>query len=275
MLILDCALKLGALRTILHRKLPESIFVYGGLVHIMNNNRCHLEMCVDSWPNFSTVICRRQKQALAALPNLCTLLTKDVASMKMMLMDDRVIDWKQDLLMTGIPSCYGGLLKEIGISNGMEVKYYDSLKLFVKNDPWNVQFKENDLESKISSLNVSHAELVYRQLSYGGHELIQSHVRSCIQNLPSSCILDEEGNPVSWLLMDEFYSLRMGFSMPEYRKHGYMKTVTATLINEANSLGLPVFGNVHKTNAKMIQLMKCMGFTPHSEEYVHLLISAK
>lgn len=40
-----------------------SVFqVLGGVLHILHNNSYHLEMCVDSWPTFSTAICYRQKQ---------------------------------------------------------------------------------------------------------------------------------------------------------------------------------------------------------------------
>ncbi|XP_066546830.1 glycine N-acyltransferase [Amia ocellicauda] len=267
MLILQSAKYLVALKSMLHRELPWSVSVYGGLLHIMNNNRCHLEMCVDSWPDFSTVICRRQKRVLSShhkmLPNLCTLFTKDVASMRMMLMDG-VIDCKGDMIISAVPSSCCGLIQEIASSNGMEV---ENVNICIQNNPKYIECGRSDLASKVSSLNVSHAELVCSRFAYGGNELTRNHVRSCIHNFPSCCILDEGGNPVSWSLMDELYSIRMAFTLPEYRKQGYMKTVTAALVNKANSLGLPVYCHVLNSNTASLNLVKCVGLTIYPEEY--------
>lgn len=45
---------------------PAALFsalqALGGVLHILHNNSCHLEMFFDSWPTFTTAICYRQKQ---------------------------------------------------------------------------------------------------------------------------------------------------------------------------------------------------------------------
>ncbi|XP_066546852.1 glycine N-phenylacetyltransferase isoform X2 [Amia ocellicauda] len=259
--ILQSAKNLVALKSMLHRELPQSMSVYGGLLHIMNNNRCHLEMCVDSWPDFSTVICRRQKQ--------------DVASMRTMLMDDRVISWKKEIIMSAIPSYCSGVIQEIASSNGMEVEKNVPLNLCIQNNPKYMEYGGSELASKISSLNVSHAELVCSHLAFGGNKLTLNHVRSCIQNLPSCCILDEGGNPVSWSLMDELYSVRMGFTLPEYRKLGYIKTITAVLVNKARSLGLPVYCHVHRMNKEMLHFLNSQDCTVYPEMYMLLFVTSR
>ncbi|KAL6119789.1 uncharacterized protein ACO6RY_04295 [Pungitius sinensis] len=54
--------------------------VLRAVLHILHNNLCHLEVCVDSWPTFTTAICYRQKQHFTSssgrIPDICTVFTK-------------------------------------------------------------------------------------------------------------------------------------------------------------------------------------------------------
>ncbi|MBN3326187.1 GLYL3 protein, partial [Atractosteus spatula] len=250
---------------LLHDDVLCIIQVYGGLLHIMNSNRCNLEICVDSWPNFNTVICRRQNKVLTShpvqFPNLCTMFTKDLENLRAMLMDDRVIDWTQDTIVRGIPDTYCDLIKEVATSSGMEVKEFKDYSLMVHHNPESILHNESDPTLKISSLQVSHAELVVKPFAYSGNDLTLSHVRSCMQHLPSACILDDSGNPVSWCFSDELCEMRMAFTLPEYRRAGYMKTVFTALIKQIHAMGLPIYGHVAEENTAAINMFTSFNYT--------------
>nr|XP_015192789.1 PREDICTED: glycine N-acyltransferase-like protein 3 isoform X6 [Lepisosteus oculatus] len=265
MFILKSFKELSTLKNILLKQIPQSIMVYGGLVHIMNSNRCNLEICVDSWPNFNTVICRRQNKVLTShpvqFPNLCTMFTKDLENLRAMLMDDRVIDWTQDTIVRGIPHTYCDLIKEAATSSGMDVKEFKDYSQMVHHNPGSILHNESDPTLKISSLQVSHAELVVKPFAYSGSDLTLSHVRSCIQHLPSACILDDSGNPVSWSFSDELCEMRMAFTLPEYRRTGHMKTVFTALIKQIHAMGFPVYGHVAEENTTAINMFKSFNYT--------------
>ncbi|PIO29075.1 hypothetical protein AB205_0160690, partial [Aquarana catesbeiana] len=62
MSVLTCSSKLTALRTLLTHSFPQSLKVCGGLQHVLTGNAFRLEVLVDQWPDFSTVICRPSLQ---------------------------------------------------------------------------------------------------------------------------------------------------------------------------------------------------------------------
>ncbi|KAE8293357.1 hypothetical protein D5F01_LYC08468 [Larimichthys crocea] len=87
----------------------QSMPVLGGVLHILHNNSCHLEMCVDSWPTFTTAICYRQKQCSSsrsssvAIPDICTVFTKNAATLKGLLLNERVVNRRSGLIFRGRP----------------------------------------------------------------------------------------------------------------------------------------------------------------------------
>ncbi|MBN3315095.1 GLYL3 protein, partial [Atractosteus spatula] len=206
-------------------------------------------------------------------PNLCTMFTKDLENLRAMLMDDRVIDWTQDTIVRGIPGSYCDLIKEVATSSGMDVKEFKHYSLMVHHNPESLLHNESDPTLKISSLQVSHAELVVKPFAYSGNDLTLSHVRSCIQHLPSACILDDSGNPVSWCLSDELCEMRRAFTLPEYRRAGYMKTVFTALIKQMHVMGFPVYAHVSEENTAAINMFTSFGFCADWVIVLHLTFS--
>lgn len=121
---------------------------------------------------------------------------------------------------------------------------------------------------RISSLRVTHAEIVNRSVKYGGSEHSLNYIKTCIQHLPSCCILDDNGSPISWALLDESCAIRMGFTFPEYRRVGYMKVVLATLARKVHMMGFPVHLSVEENNTASLHACKNMGFTLYPDLYL-------
>ncbi|KAK1898571.1 putative glycine N-acyltransferase-like protein 1B [Dissostichus eleginoides] len=162
MIILKAFKDLTLMKNILDRELPQSITVLGGVLHILHNNPCHPEMCVDSWPTFTIAICYRQKQVAhrdkenlrappewpldvyvclymkrfssssssssssGMIPDICTVYTKNPDTLRSLLLNERVVNWRNGLIFRGIPSSHCLLIKELAslsgsISQNMEV----------------------------------------------------------------------------------------------------------------------------------------------------------
>ncbi|XP_067095223.1 glycine N-acyltransferase-like [Osmerus mordax] len=212
MIILKAVKELSVLRNILYKDLTQSVTVLGGVLHILHNNPCHLELCVDSWPIFSTVICYRRKQAIInCLPDICTIFTLSPDTLRTMLLETRIVNWKNGLTFRG------------------------------RGTPYLIPVKKHPL--KISSLDVSHAELVDRHLPYGGTQESVS-----IHHLPNVCVTQDREQPVSWMLSDELCELRMAYTFPEYRRSGHLMALSAALMRKVCAMGLPVYCHVNREN---------------------------
>ncbi|XP_065259520.1 glycine N-acyltransferase-like protein 3 [Emys orbicularis] len=62
MLILSCSSKLRLLEGMLRRGLPDTLPVYGAVMHVNRGNPAGQEVLVDSWPEFKTVLTRPRRE---------------------------------------------------------------------------------------------------------------------------------------------------------------------------------------------------------------------
>ncbi|KAG8002741.1 Glycine N-acyltransferase [Nibea albiflora] len=230
--------------------------VLGGVLHILHNNSCHLEMCVDSWPTFTTAICYRQKQQFSssrssrsssvAIPDICTVFTENPAALRGLLLNERVVNWKSGLIFRGsIPSSHCHLIKELASLSGLDITEYGGYTTFIHHTPEDMDWQKislritNVLPPPICILDESHAELVDACLPYGGSQESINHVRACIRHLPNHCVTDETGRPVAWMLSDELCELRMAYTLPECRRAGLLLVLSLSLMRRMSSMGLP------------------------------------
>ncbi|XP_060913217.1 glycine N-acyltransferase-like protein Keg1 [Labrus mixtus] len=229
MIILKTLKDLTLMRNILQKELPQSINVLGGVLHILNNNSCHLEMCVDSWPTFTAAICYRQKQ----VEHTGTKIT-------------------YRLLRRGQLICV----------SACEAFQPQLWAFFFKFCSYTSLCVRKLLALPVSILEESHADLVDAHLPYGGSQESLNHVRACIRHLPNHCVRDGNGRPVSWMLSDELCELRMAYTLPEYRRAGHLLALSVAQICRVSSAGLPVYCHVNQQNQATIKAVTSLGFSP-------------
>uniref|UniRef100_UPI0037E7DEC0 glycine N-acyltransferase-like protein 2 n=1 Tax=Semicossyphus pulcher TaxID=241346 RepID=UPI0037E7DEC0 len=235
--------------------------VLGGVFHILNNNPCHLEMCVDSWPTFSAAICYRQKQCFSSssssglMPDICTVFTKNQTTLRSLLLNERVVRWRDGLIF-----------------RGLDITEYGGYNTFIHHSLGSMDRKA--LLLLVSFLHESHAELVDAHLPYGGSRESLNHVRACIRHLPNHCVTDEEGRPVSWMLSDELCELRMAYTLPEYRRAGHLLALSEAMIRRMSSVRLPIYCHVNRQNQATLNAVTSLGFSacPGMENISVLLI---
>ncbi|XP_078503079.1 glycine N-phenylacetyltransferase-like [Lissotriton helveticus] len=83
-----------------------------------------------------------------------------------------------------------------------------------------LQARDTQPAFECSPVTAADAELVNTFWVNGGNETSLKIVRQCIAHLPTWCMRDPEGKPITWCIMDQTAEIRMGYTMPEYRGRG-------------------------------------------------------
>lgn len=81
----------------------------------------------------------------------------------------------------------------------------------------------SDLETRVSVLNESHADVVNKTWKFGGDDKGYRNILNLISHFPTCCITDENNQPVSWVLLYDYCAIGMLYTLPEHRGKGYAK----------------------------------------------------
>ncbi|KAL1787247.1 glycine N-acyltransferase [Sigmodon hispidus] len=238
----------------LRKYLPESLKVYGTVYHMNHGNPFNLKALVDKWPDFNTVVVRPQEQDMADdldyYTNTYQIYSKDPQNCQEFLDSPEVINWKQHLQIQSSQSRLNEAIQNLANVQSFQINHSENLlfmssesikklcpslldakNLSPNSDKPKAQAINQDM-FKLSSLDVTHAALVNDFWLFGGNEKSQRFIERCIKKFPSSCVLGPEGTPASWTLMDQTGEIRMGGTMPEYRKQGEEKNMGTNKINK-------------------------------------------
>ncbi|KAL1262760.1 hypothetical protein QQF64_005499 [Cirrhinus molitorella] len=123
--------------TTLYAHLPKSIKAYG-FVFAMNRGKPHtLEVLVDTWPAFTTIIVRPDPNNNRTMDfrKKVTLYSTDEEVLKRMLTVENAIDWSTYFLIGGCDLCHSPMLKEIAASRGISMKGYSLVHLMTLTEP--------------------------------------------------------------------------------------------------------------------------------------------
>ncbi|MFT7805584.1 glycine N-acyltransferase-like protein 3 isoform X1, partial [Arapaima gigas] len=248
---------------VLRSYLPKSSKVYGFLFGMNRNKPRLMEVIVDSWPDFKIIILRPDPKNKHPLDNKVTFFSTDDQILKSMLLDDRGLFWNKNITIGGVNVCYELMLREISASKGLALKSFSSDHLMTLTDPSHLPHLEvsRDIESRISCLDESHIGLVNATWKFGGNEWGFRKIKHSIQNFHSCCIVDEKGQPVSWVVLYDYCAMGMLYTLPGHRQKGYAKLVISTLSRKLHSQGYPVYCFIEKENEDSYRLFSSLGFT--------------
>ncbi|XP_078531990.1 glycine N-phenylacetyltransferase-like [Lissotriton helveticus] len=273
---LNCSHKLATLERLLVKNFPESLKVYGTLFHINRGNPFNLELLVDSWPDFQTVITRPPRQEryddLDHYTNSYYMFTRDIEGLRKILKTTDVVEWNQTLQIQGLQLSLDEVIRSIAAIKKLRVDTAIR-RLYVKEESLQRCHSSGyhaASEKKASSPIVlqsgksgerhvfnfsracaSHAELLNKGWGFGGNEKSLRYIQCCIRLLPSACLLDGAGNPASLGLMDQSAELRMGYTIPEYRRIGLFKHLLMALMDSLTQPDLPFYLHIAKDNREV------------------------
>lgn len=276
---LQGAQMLQMLEKSLRKYLPESLKVYGTVYHMIHGNPFNLKALVDKWPDFNTVVVRPQEQEMTDdldfYINTYQVYSKDPQNCQEFLESSEVINWKQHLQIQSSQSDLGKVIESLGATNLGKVKHKQCFLYMVCQtakklapslmDAKNLVVSRNKLTPldqqlfKFASLDVTHAALVNSLWHFGGNEKSQKFIERCIFTFPSFCIMGPEGTPVSWTLMDHTGELRMGGTLPKYRRQSLIYHVASQQIQTLEKLGFPMYAHVDKANFTVQRMVGLLG----------------
>ncbi|XP_054424583.1 glycine N-acyltransferase-like protein 3 [Pteronotus mesoamericanus] len=261
MLVLRCYTKLLTLEKMLRSHFPESLKVYGAVMNINRGNPFQKEVVLDSWPDFKAVITRRQKEAetdnLDHYTNAYAVFYKDVRAYQRLLEECDVINWDQVFQIQGLQSELYDVSKAVANSKQLDVKLtsFKAIRLPPLSAPPDTSLLKSS-PPRLTHLSVADADLLNRTWSRGGNEQCLRYIANLISCFPSVCVRDDEGNPVSWSMTDQFATMCHSYTLPEHHRKGYSRLVSLTLARKLQSRGFPLQGNVLDDNTASISLLK-------------------
>ncbi|XP_053731100.1 glycine N-acyltransferase-like protein 3 [Synchiropus splendidus] len=246
----------------LKKHLPLSQNVYGALVMRNRVSSDPLDVIVDTWPDFRVIICRPQVIQREDLFKDSLVFTTDSKALEELVRRNPVFDWTQFL-------CLGTNLKDISLFKTLasEKKVPCSELAICHMMTLTDVNKLPPVDStgvRLASLTESHIQLVNQTWKFS-EGMAETMIRNMIRNFPSKCVLDERGQPVSWILTYNSSAMGMLYTLPEHRGKGYAKILISTMARSLHSEGYPVYCSIEEKNLVSYRLFQKLGFTEDPE----------
>ncbi|CAI9548084.1 unnamed protein product [Staurois parvus] len=270
MIFLTCSSKLATLRKILSHSFPESLKVYGALHYVIDKNPFRLQVLVDQWPDFTSVICRpfleEMKNPIDPYTNTYFMFSKDPQSLSHMLQDPQTVNWSQMFQIQGcqaleevihtVLSKHGGHMRTVS-----NVLYMRDRKISADEVEALGNTRISDLQ--FSPLNPNEAPLVNAQWLFGGNEISENYIRRCIQTFSTLCArIPGVAQPIGWSLSEQSAEIRMGYTESSYRSQRLFGNVVTRLMAIQQSRGAPIYCHVAPDNKKSQAACKAVGYVP-------------
>ncbi|XP_014462763.2 glycine N-acyltransferase-like protein 3 [Alligator mississippiensis] len=263
MLILSCSSKLQLLEGVLQQGLPKTLPVHGSVMNINRGNPSSYEVLVDSWPDFKAVLVRPRKEVVTdksdVFTNMHAAFYRDLGAYRALLDSPGAINWGHTIYIIGLQDGLYEASRDVAKAKGVQVNWQCYFTFFHP-DPSTMPDIWLDPTMKLSSLNASHVDLLNATWAYGGNERSRRYLARLIRSFPSTCLLDATGCPISWNITDQFGTTGHGYTLPEYRSHGYNSIVAIVTSKRLHAQGYPSFGYTSLDNYPMQRLQVSHGF---------------
>ncbi|EMP39768.1 Glycine N-acyltransferase-like protein 3 [Chelonia mydas] len=175
MLILSRSSKLRLLEGTLRRHLPETLPVLGAVMTINHRNPAGYEVLVDSWPEFKAVLTRPYR---------------DVPPLSHCAAPGGMGE------LGGLQDGVYEACRDISVAKGVQLeasRYFTYLHL----DPSSMPEIRLDPAVRLSSLDISHTDLLKETWVFGGNDRSRRYLTSLIRYFPSICLMDAAHHPGS------------------------------------------------------------------------------
>ncbi|XP_075784661.1 glycine N-acyltransferase-like protein 3 [Pelodiscus sinensis] len=169
------------------------------------------------------------------------------------------INWDQAFRIYGLRDGLYEASRDIAQTKGAKL---DVLRFFTyfHPDPSSLPEIQLDPAVRLSSLDVSHVDLLNETWVSGGNKRSRKYLAHLTRHFPSACLLDATGHPVSWVTSDVFGALRHAYTLPQHRGRGYNTVLTNVMAKRLHSLGYPIYSNVAVDNFHTQRLKERWGF---------------
>ncbi|XP_061468990.1 glycine N-acyltransferase-like protein 3 isoform X2 [Rhineura floridana] len=221
-------------------------------MHIKHGNPAQHEVVVDSWPEFKVVLTRPCKEVVQDkwdyYANLHAAFYWDIDACRALLENVGAIDWGKAFQLQGLQDGLYETTKSIAEARGVHLEPYCYLTL-MHPDPSTLS--PSGLRSEhlcFGTLNPSHTTLLNETWYFGGNSQSLRYLDSLIRNFPKACLVDKEGQVVSWCLSDPYAAMTHGYTLPQYRGQGCSGNVVRRTAEQLHARGFPVYCGVSSKN---------------------------
>lgn len=247
------------------KHLPKSLKVYGYLHAINRNIPTIVEVIVDSWPEFKVIVCRPdpKNEHSGDMMDKVSYYSTDEQALRKILTDDDVVDWSTYFVIGGLDTAHTSMLKEVSCQRRVNIRTFTSVHLMYLSDSHHLLPEDevpSQVASRVSSLDLSHVDVVNKTWKFGGDEKGYNNIKNLITNFPSCCITDEQGQPVSWVLLYDYCAMGFLYTMPEHRGKGHAKVLISTMARRLSAEGFPVYCFIEEENTLSYKLFTKLGF---------------
>ncbi|XP_077177028.1 glycine N-acyltransferase-like protein 3 isoform X2 [Paroedura picta] len=264
MINLNCSVKLQVLEGMLRRNLPEALSVYGAVMHINRGNPAQHEVVVDSWPEFKVVLTRPCKEmvkdSLDFYANLHAAFYKEVDVCRALLDNAEAIDWSKAFQLQGLQDGIYEAARDIAEARHVHLDPYRYQTALHPTPPTSIETRLKNNFFHFGILSPSHAPLLNETWSIGGNDRSLRYLENLIHFFPNACLMDKEGQPVSWNLSDPLACLTHAYTLPQYRGQGCAELVTLATAVKMHAHGFPIYCGTLPENKAAQQSLRRQGF---------------
>ncbi|KAM6308986.1 glycine N-acyltransferase-like protein 3 [Aegotheles albertisi] len=260
MIILKCSAQLQLLEGVLRRSLPLSLPVYGAVLNINRGNPAKFEVVVDSWPEFGAALARRSGEIPAddCYSNMQGVFYRDPGALRALLETPGCLRSDSAFYLFGPQDAVAAVSQSVAGAKGVEVEISDYY-VYTHPDPSTIPEPRLEPGVRLGSLTPQHLDLLNSTWAYGGNARSRRYLGEVLRLFPHLCLQDEGGRPLSWVLTDPFGTGTHGYTLPEHRRRGHMRTLLALAARAAQARGYPAFGYTLVANRPMQLLQEGLG----------------
>lgn len=72
--------------------------------------------------------------------------------------------------------------------------------------------------------------------------------------------MNDQGEPLSWILLYDYCAMGILYTLPEHRQKGYAKVLISTMVKKLHAEGYPLYCYIEEDNLVSYKLFQSMGF---------------
>ncbi|XP_027751295.1 glycine N-acyltransferase-like protein 3 [Empidonax traillii] len=262
MQILRCPAQLHLLEETLRNSLPTTLPVLGTVMTVARGNPAAHEVLVDSWPNFGIVLTRlrpeEHKDPRDHYTNQLAVFYRDKGALRALLRGTEAVVQARAFQILGMQEGLDEAVQEVASAKGLQVETIRYLALMSPEPPRPRGQLPPGL--RLAPVSPSHVPLLNATWALGGNARSREFLLGLVRTLPSACLLDPRGRPVSWSLLDAQGCLRHGYTVPAWRGRGLTGITLGAMGRGLHARGFPIYCAVLPHNAASLSALTAIGF---------------
>ncbi|CAM5149226.1 unnamed protein product [Natator depressus] len=228
---------------------PISWNVLSVVMNINRGNPAGHEVLVDTWPEFKAILTRPHRGVASDdtdfYTNTYAAFYRDLGANRALL--GSAVNWGQAFCILGLQNGVYEASRDIAKAKAVQLeasRYFT----YLHPDPSTMPEIRLDPSVRLSSLDVSHADLLNETWAFGGNDNSRRYLANLIRHFPGVCLLDAAGRPVSWIITDPFGIMTHGYTLPQHQGRGYIQVLLNVMAKQMHAWGYPSYGHVAVDN---------------------------